>query len=156
MTDDSQLADLFQPSIRASIVLRDFGMEPAKVTEILGIAPSGSGRSGDPLHKPDGTPSSRRVRQTYWSVRSTVDPQLSLDEHIRSILDQLRGKEDRFHALPAGTTIKLKCTVFPEDEMPVLSVDWTLMQSLVTLHATLEIDVVRVDDADGVSELVHD
>lgn len=144
---DTPISAALLPSIRTSLVLSGFGDQPADVTRILGISPSRAARTGEPLLTHNGTDTGRRARLTYWSLHSQTDPRAPLEDQISNILHQLRGKENLFKGLPSGTIATLKCTVFPEDEVPLLRVGSTVLQALAGIHASLEIDVISVDEA---------
>lgn len=133
------------PSIRASLVLYDFGDDPRVVTEVLGIDPSRSGKSDDVLKGPAGQPTSRAVRRTYWSLHSRLDPTASLGQQVDDIVEQLGDNASAFHRLPRGTTVRVRCTVIPEDDLPLLSVSSGALKRLGEIGADLEIDVLSVD-----------
>lgn len=132
-------------AIRASLVLRDFGDDPNLITELLGLQPTRAGRAGDSLLGPSDQATTRTVRRTYWSLHSRLDPTASMSEHVRDILGQLGDAAQHFARLPAGTITTLRCTVIPDDDLPILSVDSQSMQRLGEVGADLEIDIVSVD-----------
>lgn len=136
------------PSIRASLVLRDFGDDPHRVTELLGLQPSRSGRAGDPLLGPSGQPTTRIVRRTYWALQSRLAPSALMSEHVNDIVEQVRDAARRFAGLSAGTTMKLLCTIIPDGDLPILTIESESLRTLGEIGIDLEIDIISVDGPD--------
>jgi hypothetical protein len=85
------------------------------------------------------------VRQAYWSVHSRCEPTEPLNRHLQDILEQIASTASSFAGLPAGTTASVRCTVIPEDDLPILKVASHTMAKLGALGADLEIDILSVD-----------
>lgn len=136
-------------SIRASLILRGFGDDPRVITELIGLRPTRAGRAGDPLLGPSGQATSRTVRRTYWSLHSRRDPTASLSDYVSDILEQLGGSTPIFAQLPDGTTVTVRCTVIPDDDLPLLAVTNKSLRRLGDIGGGLEIDIISVDGPEG-------
>lgn len=134
-----------QPTIRASLTLRGFGDDPLVVSELLGMQPTSSGARGDPLVGPWGQTTNRTVREAYWSVHSRCEPIEPLYRQLDNILEQIGNSASSFARLPVGATATVRCTVIPEDDLPILRVPSHTMARLAALGADLEIDILTVD-----------
>jgi hypothetical protein len=133
------------PAVRASLVLRGFGDDPGIVTTILNRTPARSGRAGDPLASPTGRTTNKAVRTTYWALHSRLGAEEPLGRHVADILEQVGESRHAFIRLPKNTQVTLRCTVIPEDALPLLRIESEQLAILGQVGAALEIDVVSVD-----------
>ena len=140
------------PSVRASLVLRGFGEDPELITRVLGRTPSRSGRAGEALLLPTGSPSRWIIRDTYWSLHSRLDPRAELSSHLGDIFSRLGEARHSFGQLPPGTTVALRCTVIPDGALPLISLAAPSLAMLSDLGAVLEIDIISVDASDDTVE----
>jgi len=60
------------------------------------------------------------------------------------MIGDVRGLDAR---LPPGAEVVILCTVIPDSGLPLLEVPATLMSAVGTLGASLQIDVIEVDEA---------
>ena len=133
------------PTIRASLVLRDFGNDPNVVTKAIGLEPTRKGRAGEASVSSSGRPISSTVKSTFWSLHSRLSPSSQISEHIADVAQQLGSASERLSRLPEGTTLTFRCTIIPEGDLPILAVDVSAAAVLAQMRARLELDVVSVD-----------
>ena len=60
-----------------SLRLRHPGIEPSKITQMLGIEPQHTWKAGDPRRDPAGGALEGAYRESYWMGRLMDEPQLS-------------------------------------------------------------------------------
>jgi Domain of unknown function (DUF4279) len=61
------------------------GLDPDRISELLGCAPSGSHKAGDPVSK-DGR---GRRSEGSWRLKSTLPESAALDDHLSNVLDRV-------------------------------------------------------------------
>jgi hypothetical protein len=148
MTDDPANTHAGVPSIRCSIVIREFGDDPALVTALLGLEPSRSGSRGDAYRNVLGKATGRTIRESYWSLHSTASPRDSLTAHATDLLRQTNAVHSRFASLPSGTRVSLRATVIPNGDLPLFEISGEIIDGLARLRCSIEIDVVSVSSED--------
>jgi hypothetical protein len=145
MNADSEPDEHRAPWIRASIVIRDFGGSPEEISALLGLQPTRSGRAGEPRTNVLGVRTSQTLRQSYWSLHSIVGPRESLSSHVDDLTTRVAHSMAAFRRLPAGATVRLRCTVIPEGNLPLFSLSCSGMRVLAEIGAHLEIDIISVE-----------
>lgn len=133
------------PTIRASLVLRDFGDDPNVVTKAIGLEPTRKGRAGEAFVSSSGRSIGNTVKTAFWSLHSRLPPSSQISEHIADVAQQLGRASERLSQLPEGTTLTFRCTIIPEGDLPILAVDVSATVALARMRAVLELDVVNVD-----------
>jgi len=133
------------PTIRASLILRGFGDDPEVVTRTLQLEPTRKGRAGETLISSSGQPIPNNVKTTFWALQSRLSPQSAISEHVADVALQIGPAQEKLSRLPHGTTIAFRCTIIPEGDLPLLSVDARSAAVLAQINASLELDIMSVD-----------
>jgi hypothetical protein len=135
------------PSIRASIVVRDFAESPDEISRLLGLQPTRSGRAGEPRINVVGRQTSQTLRRSYWSLHSSVGPREPLAQHVDDLASKVSQSTSAFRRLPSGATVTLFCTIIPNGALPVLTLSCNAMRVLADIGAPVEIDIISVEAA---------
>jgi hypothetical protein len=129
-----------------SLRIRHPTMDPARITQSLGIEPQHSWRAGEPRCDPAGAPIEGAYRESYWMTRLIEDPRLSGGTFsVESLLDQtfsqLRRSQQLFEELQAdGGVAELDVTVFARKDFRLdLSADVLAAFGRLGLAIALEV-----------------
>jgi len=104
-----------------SLRIRHPTVDPAKITEALGIEPQHTWRAGDPRRDPAGEELDGDYRESYWMGRLMAAPQLSSDKVsveivLKRTLDQLRRSQEFLDELNTdGAVAELQVSLFARE-----------------------------------------
>lgn len=126
-------------------------LEPAEVTDALGLAPTLAFAKGDPF--PPDTRSGqagRRRRWGIWRLESTLPASAELDEHLRSLLDQLDPRAAAIRAYAEdGFRVHFFCGLFLDSTNEELSLPPATLARVAQLGASLDLDIYGALAEDG-------
>ena len=86
-------------------------LDPSEVTSLLGIAPSRSGRKGDPVLRPTGEVERHR-RVGSWILDLEPEADWTIEESISALLAPLPKDASVWECLSARYSIEIICYVF--------------------------------------------
>jgi hypothetical protein len=86
---------------KISLRVRHPSMDPARITDALGLIPSRSWRSGEPRATPKGTPLKGKWPDSYWTTHISEDrlADKTLPTAIREALERLTPHKDFLHQI---------------------------------------------------------
>jgi len=105
--------------------IRHPDIDPARITDRLGIEPQAVWRKGDARLGADGKPLQGTHRESYWTGRLMPTPQLSaeyssVEAELHKILNQLRKSQEFFLELRSdGAICELHVSLFARQEFRV-------------------------------------
>jgi hypothetical protein len=104
-----------------SLRIRHPTVDPAKITEALGIEPQHTWRAGDPRRDHAGEELDGDYRESYWMGRLMEAPQLSSDKVsvetvLKRTLDQLRRSQEFLDKLNTdGAVAELQVSLYARE-----------------------------------------
>jgi len=142
MSDETNRGDmLFGGSVdevRATIRLCGDDLDPAVVTNLLGVDPTFAARKGDV--RPSG--SSAVIQRTgVWCLSSKVARDTELEEIIASLLARLPDAGSTWDQLVHVAQIEVYCALFLEGPNRGVSLSSQLLRKLSDRHLELGIDI---------------
>ena len=149
MTQDGEVypsSQIQPPTIRASLLIRDFDGPPGLISEILGIQPTRAGQAGEPSLNVLGKARGTTLRFSYWSLHSGAGYRAPLSEHVADLMRQVRGARHAFARLPSGSTVTLRVTVIPPGPLPPFKVEADAVNELSEIGAAFQLDIVSIEE----------
>lgn len=124
------------PKISVALVVTGFDCHPDDVTEVIGVSPTDTWRTGELIRSPD-----IRKKTNGWRLQSPLGEMMHLEPHVRWLLDQLPTEIPK---LPGTTppSIDLSCAVIIVEQAPSITLPLDVLQKLARLGADLDIDVI--------------
>lgn len=129
-----------------SLRLRHPTIDPARITQILGITPQHTWKAGDPRRDPGGGSREGVYRESYWMGRLMEDPQLSSSRvSVESVLLQtlahLRRAQNFLERLDGeGGVAELQVSLFAREDFRLeLSAQSLALLGRLGLAITLDI-----------------
>jgi len=120
-------------------------VDPKVITERLGISPTRTWRSGDPV----GT-SLIRMKFDGWAISTGRTESLDLAAQVRSLLDRLAPVRAQIAEAQRElrVTAEVSCVIHVEDHTPSMNFDRETLSTIVGLGASLDFDLyVFIDEA---------
>lgn len=127
----------------AAFVLTGFDLDPDQVTALTGITPSKTWRLGEIIN-----PRAIMRYQHYgWRVKSDLSLSADLEEHVRTVLEQLKPAWPVLVELGRRYDVEIACVVrsFGGDR-PSMHFDKDSVKRIAELNAALDIDLYVFDD----------
>lgn len=131
-------------TIRVSLELRGFDRSPAEVTRKLGLAPTHSGKAGEPYQTVTGKSTQHRLTHDYWALWSNASRGSSLEDHIVNILNQVEPVLGKMDDAVGDAERLLRCTIIGEDEPPLLTLSSSLLERIARARMSLTIDTLSI------------
>lgn len=123
-------------------------LDPDEVSHILRLEPSKSHRSGDPHYGRGGRYADHH--SGLWSLRSPIERDKPLEEHLSHFKFFLKGKEAAIAGLRArGFYVEFFIGVFDIGDGDELSLSVSELSMLAALHADIRFDLYRDDEDEG-------
>ncbi len=129
-----------------SLRIRHPSIEPATITQTLGIEPQHTWKAGDPRRDTAGEPLQRAYRESYWTGRLMEEPQLSSDQVsvesvLLQLLAQLRRSLQFFARLNTeGALSELHISIFARQDFRLeLMAESLVLLGRLGLAVTLEV-----------------
>ena len=129
-----------------SLRIRHPEIEPARITDVLGLQPQHSWKAGEPRRTPAGDDCAGEYRDSYWMVRLMDAPQLSTTEvSVESVLVQIITQLRRAVAFleqlrSEGGTSELSISLFARENFQLeLSPDTMALLARMGLAVQLDI-----------------
>lgn len=140
----------------ATFILSGDLLDPDAVTAALGLSPTKAWKKGDPTPSTYRYPDLRR-RFGLWGLSSTLPREVSLDRHLRQLLDQLdrrSGEIGGFRRM--GYEARFSCGCFLERWNRSATLRPSTLARIAALGASLWLDIYcngdAVDVVDDVGE----
>ncbi len=123
--------------ISVSFELRGSELEPEKITALLGIIPTKSWRVNDLVHPKAGV----RRKSNGWSLKSQLDKSAELDEHIKSIFEELQPSWQSLVEICKQYDALISCAVYRYKQIPAIDLDKDIVRKAAELNAGIDVDV---------------
>lgn len=138
-------------TIQVSFEIYDFNDDPAHLTEVIGLKPSGVSRKGQ-LVKIGSKDKKVEVMasQNVWRLDSTLGPAVALEQHIDGLLKILAPHANKISQELADYRIKFRCTLLYEDSRPGITLTKNQLQQIADLGADLDLDFYFLGGAEQV------
>ena len=137
-----------------SLRIRHPAIEPAEITEALGIEPQHTWKAGDSRRASTGEPLERTYRESYWMGRLMDEPQLSselasVEATLLQTLTQLRRSQDFLARLSQeGGVAELHISMFTRGNFRLeLSAESLTLLGRLGLGIALEVNSQFADAA---------
>jgi hypothetical protein len=117
--------------------LRGSELEPEKITALLGIIPTKSWRVNDLVHPKAGV----RRKSNGWSLKSQLDKSAELDEHIKSIFEELQPSWQSLVEICKQYDALISCAVYRYQQIPAIDLDKDIVKKAAELNAGIDVDV---------------
>ncbi|HEV8252447.1 MAG TPA: DUF4279 domain-containing protein [Candidatus Limnocylindria bacterium] len=125
-------------SARARLVVLSDELLPEELTELLGMAPDKSWRSGEP------TTGGRPYRHSGWELASRLPPDRPPEDQLTDLLERLAPIAPAVTSLannPAVFSVRLSLVRHGENWNPGLSLSLQAIRQMDSLGVGLEIDI---------------
>jgi uncharacterized protein DUF4279 len=130
--------------VYAEFNLFGLDMDPDQVTALVGISPSKTWRLGDPIGPP---PLILRYKNNGWRLKSELPLSLDLEEHVKSVIDQLQPSWAAFVELGTRYSAEISCVVKSYGgDRPPISFNEAVVKRAAELNAAIDIDLYIFDD----------
>lgn len=129
--------------LEVSFNITGFKCTPEEVTARLGVTPSRVWRTGDVIG-----PSTKRRKFNGWVLRSAVETQMDLEEHVHWLLERLPQDLSGLTDISPEWQVELACSVYVHDQTPAMSLDSESLSRLTALGSGLDIDIYVVGTVD--------
>lgn len=121
---------------RAAFTLCGRDLDPDRVTEITGIQPSKTWRTGELIN----SRATVRYEENGWTLSSSVPG--DLDQEITEVLDHLRPAWSEFVALGSRYYAEISCVVYSYGgDRPPIHFDRGVVGSAAELNAAIDVDL---------------
>jgi hypothetical protein len=141
--------------ISASFTLTGIELDPAEISAKVGITPTASWMKGD-LIDPRGV---IRYQENGWSIQSTLDKYASLEDHVKSVLEQLQPSWSSLVEVSAQNYAEIDCVIYTRGQAPEMHLDKDILRQISQLNAELDLDLYVLPEetypATGSSALVE-
>jgi hypothetical protein len=117
--------------------LRGSELEPEKITALLGIIPTKTWRVNDLVHPKAGV----RRKSNGWSLKSQLDKSAELDEHIKSIFEELQPSWQSLVEICKQYDALISCAVYRYQQIPAIDLDKDIVKKAAELNAGIDVDV---------------
>jgi len=117
--------------------LRGSELEPEKITALLGIIPTKTWRVNDLVHPKAGV----RRKSNGWSLKSQLDQSADLDEHIKSIFEELQPSWQSLVEICKQYDAMISCTVYRYKLTPSIYFDKDIVRKTAELNAQIDVDL---------------
>jgi len=117
--------------------LRGSELEPEKITALLGIIPTKTWRVNDLVHPKAGV----RRKSNGWSLKSQLDKSAELDEHIKSIFEELQPSWQSLVEICKQYDALISCAVYGYQQIPAIDLDKDIVRKAAELNAGIDVDV---------------
>jgi hypothetical protein len=108
-----------------SLRIRHPGIDPALITQTLGLEPEHCWRAGDDRKSSAGDSLNGRYRESYWVCGLVPDPKLStklvgVESELQQALGKLRRSFDFLQSLhESGGTLEVQISIFAREEFRI-------------------------------------
>jgi hypothetical protein len=109
---------------------------PEDVTARLGLQPTQSWRTGDPIGK-----SARLYAMNGWSLSSGLDASAELDDHVRALLGLLEPAMPALRELSERWDLELSCALYAREYVPACHFDRETIERLASIGAEIDVDL---------------
>jgi hypothetical protein len=123
--------------ISVSFELKGSELEPEKITALLGIIPTKIWRVNDLVHPKAGV----RRKSNGWSLKSNLDQSADLDEHIKSIFEELQPSWQSLVEICKQYDALISCAVYRYQQIPAIDLDKDIVKKAAELNAGIDVDV---------------
>jgi hypothetical protein len=128
----------------AALRVRSAILQPAEITERLGISPSDSVSKDQPISS---RPGSALRGISTWLLKSSRPAEEDLDAHIVDLLDVVLPHRERFLALREQCDVDIFCGYFcSSDSQGSIIFDRSLLTRLAEMDVDVIFDVYGCDD----------
>lgn len=124
--------------ISVSFVLAGLDLDPEEITVLVGIIPTTTWRIGDLI---DPRASVRR-KSNGWSLKSQLDKSAELDEHIKSVFEQLQPGWRSLVETCAQYDALIDCAIYVYEQVPAVHFDKDIIQKSAELNAAIDVDII--------------
>jgi len=131
-----------ESEISAFFTLTGLDFEPSEITAKVGIMPSKTWKIGDSI---DPRASIRR-KHNGWSVKSQLEKSADLEDHIKSVLEQLQPGWLSLIELCKSYYAEIECVIYiVGDDRPAIHFDKHILQQIGELNAEIDVDLYVLD-----------
>jgi len=123
--------------ISVSFELKGSELEPEKITALLGIIPTKTWRVNDLVHPKAGV----RRKSNGWSLKSQLDKSAELDEHIKSIFEELQPSWQSLVEICKQYDALISCAVYRYQQIPAIDLDKDIVKKAAELNAGIDVDI---------------
>lgn len=123
--------------ISVSFELKGSELEPEKITALLGIIPTKTWRVNDLVHPKAGV----RRKSNGWSLKSKLDKSAELDEHIKSIFEQLQPSWQSLVEICQQYDAIIDCVAYGYKQIPAICLDKDIVRKTAELNAEIDVDI---------------
>ena len=123
--------------ISVDLELRGSELEPEKITALLGIIPTKTWRVKDLVHPKAGV----RRKSNGWSIKSQLDKSAELDEHIKSIFEELQPSWQSLVEICKQYDALISCAVYRYQQIPAIDLDKDIVKKAAELNAGIDVDI---------------
>ena len=130
--DSAQSGNL--PEVRITFRIFAPGLDPEEITRNLEVNPDHQHYQGE-----RSKPERAAYKHGMWSLKSKIDPHLSLEEHLQSIIETVDAKRAYIKVLSETTTVDFYC-ILENDTAFVLSPQ--ILADMTSLGAAFGIAII--------------
>ena len=140
---EASVADL-KFKLDVMLVLQGESLDPDAITQQLSLQPSKSYRKGDSMpgaHKMPPEVRARLYKHGSWQLKSRLEPQSELEEHVRDLLEQVRPCQDAMRVLAQQYGGDIDCAAYGYEYVPALWLPAEILAEVGALGLSLGISV---------------
>lgn len=123
--------------ISASFALTGVDLNPDEITTKAGITPTRTCKKGDLINPKD----ILRYKENGWSIQSTLDKSENLEDHIKSVLEQLQENWTFFIETSQKYYAEIACVIYIKGQTPEIHFDKEILQKFSQLNAEIDVDL---------------
>lgn len=124
--------------IYAAFTLTGSTLDPVEITAKVGIPPTKTWRTGD-LTSPK-SKSIMRHEQNGWSLRSRLEKSAELEDHVKSVLEQLQPGWHSLVDVCSHYDAEIECVIYTS-ERPAIHFDRPMLEQIAKLNAEIDVDL---------------
>ncbi len=129
-----------QPLVRALLYIDEFDCTPEQISSVLGLEASRAWIAGDKIGE------SPRVRTSNgWVLESRLDEEPDPQRHVAWLLERLPSTFEGLRKVASRWDAQLSLVLEISDATPPFNLPAPLLAQLVTLGASLDIDIILIE-----------
>ncbi len=130
--------------IFVAFMLMGFESAPEEITEKVGITPSETWKTGDFVTKK----SVMRHQSNGWQLNSQLEKTAELEDHIQSVLEQLKPSWQSFIEISIDCYVEISCAIYlySDNQLPAIHFNKEIVQQIAELNADIDIDLYNLTD----------
>lgn len=139
-----------QSKISASFTLlgTDFSpedLEPEEITTALGIVPTETWKVGDLISKK----ATFHHKQNGWSLKSKLEDSATLEDHVESVLEQLKPSWQPLVKMCTRYYTEIECVIYVfGDDSPAIHFNRETLKRISELNAEIDIDLYILPESE--------